>query len=177
MFGEAGYGFAFRSFAVEPFAGAAWVHLGTDAANDRGGAAALAPRANSFEVGFATLGIRAASMIPLGHDMVLVPRAALAWQHAFSSVTPLAAVAFENTAAAFVVAGVPIARDSLLAEAGLDLAIGRNTPLASPMSASSRAPSKTTPPRGSSATGSSTTLADYSRGCLLTTHRRQYEHC
>jgi subtilase-type serine protease len=35
-------------------------------------------------------------------------------------------VAFQSTAAAFVVAGVPIARDSLLAEAGLDLAINRN---------------------------------------------------
>ena len=29
----------------------------------------------------------------------------------------------------FAVAGVPIARDSLLAEAGLDLAIGRNATL------------------------------------------------
>ena len=29
----------------------------------------------------------------------------------------------------FVIAGVPIARDSLLAEAGLDLAIGRNATL------------------------------------------------
>ena len=29
----------------------------------------------------------------------------------------------------FVIAGVPIARDSLLAEAGVDLAIGRNATL------------------------------------------------
>ena len=67
-------------------------------------------------------------MIPLG-DMVLVPRASAAWQHAFNRVTPDAAVAFQSTAATFVVAGVPIARDALLAEAGLDLAISRNATL------------------------------------------------
>jgi subtilase-type serine protease len=64
-------------------------------------------------------------MIPLG-DMVLVPRASAAWQHAFNSVTPAATVAFLSTGASFVVTGVPIARDSLLAEGGLDLAVNRN---------------------------------------------------
>ena len=129
IFGEAGYGLAFGKVAVEPFAGAAWVHLSTDAANEQGGAAALALAANKFEVGYSTLGIRSATMIPLGHDMVLVPRASAAWQHAFNSVTPTAALAFQSTGAAFVVAGVPIARDSLLAEAGLDLHIGRSATL------------------------------------------------
>jgi outer membrane autotransporter protein len=125
IFGEAGYGFAFGKLAVEPFAGAAWVRLDTDAFSEKGGAAALNVAANSFEVGYSTLGVRAASMIPVG-DMILVPRVAAAWQHAFNSVTPDAVVAFQSTAATFVVAGVPIARDSLLAEAGLDLAINRN---------------------------------------------------
>jgi outer membrane autotransporter protein len=129
IFGEAGYGFAFGKLAVEPFAGAAWVHLKTDAFNERGGAAALAVAASAFEVGYSTLGIRAASMIPLAADMMLVPRVSVAWQHAFTDVTPTAVLAFQNAAAPFVIAGVPIARDSLLAEAGLDLAIGRNATL------------------------------------------------
>ena len=46
-----------------------------------------------------------------------------------TDATPLAALAFQNSALPFVVAGVPIARDSLLAEAGLGLAIGRNATL------------------------------------------------
>jgi outer membrane autotransporter protein len=129
IFGELGYGFAFGNIAVEPFAGAAWVQLKTDAATERGGAAALAVAANSFNVGYSTLGIRAASMIPLGHDMVLVPRASLAWQHAFNDVTPEARLAFIAAPVPFVIAGAPIARDSILGEAGLDLAIGRNTTL------------------------------------------------
>jgi outer membrane autotransporter protein len=126
IFGEAGYGFAFGKVAVEPFAGGAWVHLATDGTTERGGAAALMVAANSFDVGYSTLGVRAASMIPFGHDMVLVPRASAAWQHAFNNVTPEARLAFIAAPVPFVVAGVPIARDSLLGEAGLDLAIGRN---------------------------------------------------
>jgi outer membrane autotransporter protein len=126
IFGEAGYRFAFGKVAVEPFAGGAFVRLKTDAFNERGGAAVLAGAANNFEVGYSTLGIRAASMIPLGGDMVLVPRASVAWQHAFNDVTPLGVLAFQNAGVPFVIAGVPIARDSVLGEAGLDLAIGRN---------------------------------------------------
>jgi len=64
-------------------------------------------------------------MIPVG-DMILVPGASAAWQLAFSSVTPAALMAFQSTGASFIVAGVPIARDSLLAEVGLDLAVNRN---------------------------------------------------
>jgi len=127
VFGELGYGFAFGKVAVEPFAGAAWVRLHADGFNERGGAAALTVAANSFEVGYSTFGIRAASMIPLANDMMLVPRGSLAWQHAFDTVTPADTLAFQSAGVPFVIAGVPIARDALLAEAGLDLAIGRNT--------------------------------------------------
>ena len=127
VFGELGYGFAFGNVAVEPFAGAAWVRVKTDAAAERGGLAALNVAATTFETGYATLGIRAASIVPLGADMVLIPRATLAWQHAFDTVTPSAVLALQTAPAfPFAISGVPIARDSLLAEAGLDLAIGRN---------------------------------------------------
>ena len=129
IFGEAGYGLVFGKLAVEPFAGAAWVQVKTDAANERGGAAALAVAGNSFDVGYSTLGIRAASMIPLANDMMLVPRVTVAWQHAFDDVTPDARLAFLGAPVPFTIAGVPIARDSLLGEAGLDLAIGRHATL------------------------------------------------
>ena len=55
-----------------------------------------------------------------------MPRVSAAWQHAFSDVTPEARLAFLAAPVPFTIAGVPIARDSLLGEAGLDLAIGRN---------------------------------------------------
>ena len=126
IFGEIGYGFAFGQVAVEPFAGAAFVRVNTDAATERALAAGLNIAGTSFEVGYASLGIRAASMIPVGDGMVLIPRASAAWQHAFNSVTPAETLAFLAGGPAFTISSVPIARDSLLAEAGLDLAINRN---------------------------------------------------
>jgi outer membrane autotransporter protein len=126
VFGELGYGFALGNVAIEPFAGAAWVRVKTDAAAERGGLAALNFAGTTFETGYATLGIRAAGMVPVAPDMVLIPRGSLAWQHAFNSVTPAAVLAFQVAPVPFAIAGVPIARDSALAEAGLDLAIGRN---------------------------------------------------
>ena len=111
IFGEAGYGFAFSKIAVEPFAGGAFVHLDTNTANEQGGEAALSLASNSFDAGYSTLGIRAASTIPLGESMVLMPRASLAWQHAFNDITPDARLAFRAAAIPFVVAGTPLARD------------------------------------------------------------------
>jgi hypothetical protein len=83
-------------------------------------------------------------------DMVPVPRASAAWQHAFNGVTPAATLAFQNSGATFIVAGVPIARDSLLTEAGVDLHINRNATVGSHMSASPPATSRIRPPRASS---------------------------
>jgi subtilase-type serine protease len=128
VFGELGYGVTLGHIAVEPFAGAAWVRVRTDAAAERGGLAALNVAGTTFETGYATLGTRAASMMPIGPDMILIPRASLAWQHAFD-VTPSAVLAFQTAPVPFVISGVPIARDALLAEAGLDLAIGRHATL------------------------------------------------
>jgi subtilase-type serine protease len=126
VFGEIGYGVALGNVAVEPFAGAAWVRVSTDAAAERGGVAALNVAAQTFETGYSTLGLRAATIVPLANDMILIPRATVAWQHAFSDVTPSATLAFQAVPAnAFTISGVPIARDSLLTEAGLDLAISR----------------------------------------------------
>jgi subtilase-type serine protease len=129
VFGEASYALTLGRVALEPFAGAAWVHLRTDAFNEVGGLAALNVAANKFEVGYSTIGARAASMIPLNDNMILVPRVSAAWQHAFDNLTPAAAVAFQSTGTSFTVFGVPIARDGLLSEAGLDLYIGRNAVL------------------------------------------------
>jgi outer membrane autotransporter protein len=60
---------------------------------------------------------------------MLIPRGSVAWQHAFNNVTPSAGLALQNAPVPFVISGIPIARDALLAEAGLDLAIGRNATL------------------------------------------------
>jgi outer membrane autotransporter protein len=53
--------------------------------------------------------------------MVVTPHASAAWQHAFDDITPGAALAFASTGIGFDVTGVPLAENSLLVEAGLDL--------------------------------------------------------
>lgn len=126
VFGELGYGVTLGNIAVEPFAGAAWVRVSTDAATERATTAGLNIAASSFDVGYSTLGLRAASVIPLSPDTALVPRGSLAWQHAFDGVTAATVNAFQVAPVPFVISGVPLARDALLAEAGLDLALGRS---------------------------------------------------
>jgi outer membrane autotransporter protein len=125
VFGEVGYGIALGTIAAEPFAGLAWVHLGTDGFNETGGSgnAALVGLQSSDDVGYSTLGARVAANYLLPGGAVLIPRASVAWQHAFGDVVPAAALAFQGTGAAFTVAGVPLAEDAALVEAGLDLPI------------------------------------------------------
>jgi outer membrane autotransporter protein len=121
VFGEIGHRLVFGRLVAEPYAGLAYVHLRTDSFAETGGAAALFGTGNNQDIGYSTLGIRAATALPLDHGMILMPRASLAWQHAFGDVTPAAALALQATGAGFSVAGVPAARDAALIEAGLTL--------------------------------------------------------
>jgi outer membrane autotransporter protein len=123
VFGELGYGVALGQLALEPFAGLAYVNVETDRFRERGEAAALVGGRNSFETGYSTLGLRLGTSYGLANGMALMPRLTAAWQHAFSDVHPTASLAFAGGSTPFSVRGVPIARDSLLVEAGLDLAV------------------------------------------------------
>ncbi|MDR6872277.1 outer membrane autotransporter protein [Bosea sp. BE125] len=126
-FGELGYRIDLGKTAFEPFAGLAYVNLHTDGFNETGGAAALSARSDDTGIGYATLGLRASTSLNLqGLDLTL--RGGLAWRHAFGEVTPSARLAFAG-ASAFTAAGIPIARDAALLEAGLDLALGTSATL------------------------------------------------
>jgi outer membrane autotransporter protein len=123
IFGELSYGMALGTIAAEPFAGLSWVHLNTDSFTEAGGVSALTGLGNKDDVGYSTLGLRAATYYLLQNGMALIPRASAAWQHAFGTVTPGASLAFQSAGAAFNIPGVPLARDAALVEAGLDLQI------------------------------------------------------
>ncbi len=121
IFGEVGYAGAFRDVAIEPFAGLAYVHLDTGSFTEAGGSAALAGSRATEDVGYSSLGLRLATSVVLVNGMALVPRASVSWQHAFGDVIPNAPLAFAGTGAAFAIAGVPLARDAAVVEAGFDL--------------------------------------------------------
>jgi outer membrane autotransporter protein len=78
-----GYGLTFGAIAAEPFAGLAWVHLDTASFTETGGVSALAGTGNKEDVGYSILGARVATYYLLQNGMALIPRASVAWQHAF----------------------------------------------------------------------------------------------
>jgi outer membrane autotransporter protein len=127
VFGEFGYGMSFGDIAAEPFAGLAWLHLSRDSFNETGGVSALGGASGNDNVGYSTLGARWASNYLMANGMALMPRASLAWQHAFGTLTPTAALSFQSTGAPFSISGVPIARDAALVEAGADLQLSAQT--------------------------------------------------
>ncbi|KRD95820.1 hypothetical protein ASE63_12420 [Bosea sp. Root381] len=118
-FGELGYRIDTNVAAFEPYANLAHVSLRSDGFAERGGAAALYGAGQTTDTTFTTLGLRASSSVALA-GLDLVARGTLGWRHAFGETTPLSTQAF-SAGNAFSVAGVPIARNAAVVEAGLDL--------------------------------------------------------
>lgn len=127
IFGEAGYRIDLGRVAFEPFAGLAYVHLSTDGFNETGAATALAGWSDTSGIGYSTLGLRASTDLDL-QGMAVKLRGGLAWRHAFGDIDPKTTMAFAGSSA-FTIAGLPIARDAALVEAGLDVAVGRGATL------------------------------------------------
>ncbi len=71
MFGEVGYGMTFNQVAVEPLAGLAYVHLHNGAFLESGGVAALSGSSVNENIGYSSLGVRAATALPLANGTVL----------------------------------------------------------------------------------------------------------
>ncbi|QDZ13392.1 autotransporter outer membrane beta-barrel domain-containing protein [Devosia ginsengisoli] len=119
-FGELAYGFELdNGTRFEPFANLAHVSLHTGSFSETGGAAALSGPGSNADVTFATLGLRAEHTLALGTvDATL--RGMVGWKHAFGEVTPDSIHAFAS-GDAFTIAGAPIAKDTAVIEAGLDL--------------------------------------------------------
>lgn len=127
VFGELGYGIRAGAVGIEPFVNAAYVDLHTDGFTERGGAAALQGASTSTGVTFTTLGLHLSSEVMLG-SVAATARGTLGWRHAFGDVTPLSTFALAG-GSPFTVAGVPIAQDAAVVDAGLDVAIARNATL------------------------------------------------
>ena len=122
MFGEAGHSFAFATGTFEPFANIAYVRV-DGGVNELGNAAMIGSM--RLDTTYTTLGLRGATAL----TSTLTGRGTLGWRHALGGITPVAALAFQSGGAAFALAGSPIARDALVAEAGLDFAVAANISL------------------------------------------------
>lgn len=131
LFGEVGYGVAVGRITAEPFAGLSFVHLDARGFAEKGtpGVAALSSPGNSDNIGFSTVGVRAATDLDLSDSVVLTPRLSVAWQHAYGDVAPTATLAFSSNGASFTTTALPLARDAALIEAGAALRFNRQVAL------------------------------------------------
>jgi outer membrane autotransporter protein len=130
-FGEMGYRFGFSAFnwmglnfsrsTLEPFLGAAAIHLHQNGFTETGGSAALTGLAQGYDLGTSTIGLRADATF-VG-PVPLTARALIGWRHAYGVAAPVTLMAFQSSPQPFAIAGVPIDRDAFLAEAGLDYAV------------------------------------------------------
>ncbi|HVJ33182.1 MAG TPA: autotransporter domain-containing protein [Terriglobia bacterium] len=123
VFGEIGYDAKIGKVALEPFAGMSYVNLSTDGFTEHGGAAALKSHGSNQDLPASTLGLRAGGEIAQIGTAKLSANGMLGWRHAFGDVTPEASFNFASGSDGFTVSGTPIARNALVAEAGLDLAV------------------------------------------------------
>jgi fibronectin-binding autotransporter adhesin len=123
-FGELGYRLDAGHLTFEPFGGLAYVSLQTDGFAEHGGPAALTARGDTTDVTFITLGLRGSSVMEIAGASVTT-KGTLGWRHAYGDVTPISTLAFAG-GSAFAVFGVPIARDSMVVDAGFDTALTRD---------------------------------------------------
>ncbi|TPM56591.1 autotransporter outer membrane beta-barrel domain-containing protein [Mesorhizobium sp. B2-2-4] len=127
VFGELAYKADAGGFKFEPFANLAYVSVHTDGFTETGGAAALTSASTNNDATFTTLGLRGATDFALG-GIDATARGMLGWRHAFGDVAPTSVFAFAG-GDQFTIAGVPIARDAAVIEAGLDLNMSANATL------------------------------------------------
>jgi subtilase-type serine protease len=122
-FGEANYRFQFKSFALEPFAQAAYVRLDADGSQEHGGTMALSVNGDNHSLTYTTLGTHASTHFVFNGDF-FTAHASLGWRHAFGNVQPDASLAFAN-GNPFTLDGLPIARNALAVDTGLDLHVNK----------------------------------------------------
>ncbi|MDP1908587.1 MAG: autotransporter outer membrane beta-barrel domain-containing protein, partial [Hyphomicrobium sp.] len=128
LFAELAYPIFTHGGLVEPFAGLAYVHVGTDGFTESGPIAALTSAGSDTNVGYGTLGARVGSTMVWG-GTTLIPHASLAWQYALGDVTPLRTLAFASTGIGMGIGGVPLAQNSALLDIGADVLVGPDATL------------------------------------------------
>lgn len=127
VFGELGYRVDLGGIDAEPFARAAHVYLHTEGVDEEGGAAALSADGDNQDMTFTTLGIRAAGRFDVGQSSVTA-QGLLGWRHGFGDISPQSMFALAGSAD-FDIAGVPMARDALLMEAGIEARLSEDVTL------------------------------------------------
>ncbi|MGE6781474.1 autotransporter outer membrane beta-barrel domain-containing protein [Ensifer adhaerens] len=113
---------------LQPFANLAYVYLETDQFREAGGSAALSVDDAADDATLTTIGVRwwadlPASQVPVSASGML------GWRHAGGDIAPSSRLAFAG-ATPFTIAGVPMARDAVVMEAGISARLSKSARLA-----------------------------------------------
>lgn len=123
-FGEAGYHIEMASgSSFEPYANLAYVNLHTHGFAENGGVAALSAGGDNTDAVLTTLGVNFGSAFELA-GLNAKAHGRLGWRHAIGDTAPVSTQSLTGSDA-FTVTGVPIARDTALIEAGLDVDVSK----------------------------------------------------
>ncbi len=127
-YGELDYRLDLGAAVLSPFAGLAVVSRSTDAFQETGGSnAALSAERSSDQNAFTTVGVRVVAPLGFGEATGNL-HGQIGWQHALADTQSAIELAIPS-GASFDSVGVPIARDALSLEAGLDLALSAEATL------------------------------------------------
>jgi outer membrane autotransporter protein len=125
VFAEAGYNLSSGALQVEPFASLGYEHYQRDSYREKGGDAALKVDQQTQRNMNSTLGLRLSHHSQLENGMRLTPHTSAGWKHTYGDLTGQVRQAFVVGGEAFDIEGIPLDRNSLTLEAGLDLRVSK----------------------------------------------------
>ncbi|WP_202882955.1 autotransporter domain-containing protein [Microvirga tunisiensis] len=126
-FGEIGYRVGLGAAELEPFIGASVLRVHTGAFAENGGIGTLTGFSRDHDLATTTLGLRAEATLSKSFPLTL--RGMLGWRHAYGDVDPTVLRRLHGGATTFAVSGIPMDRNALVAEAGLDWQVAKDITL------------------------------------------------
>jgi outer membrane autotransporter protein len=123
VFGEVGYNLGRTNVSIEPFASLGYQRYERSGYSEKGGDASLKVHGQTQNNLSSTFGLRLAKLNTLDNGMQLTPRFSAGWKHTFGEVSTETRQRLVTGGRNYTVSGAPLDRDSLMVDAGLDLAL------------------------------------------------------
>ncbi|WLH01221.1 autotransporter domain-containing protein [Pseudomonas beijingensis] len=123
VFGQVGYNLDVGQFDIEPYVQVGYQRYQRDAYSEKGGDAALQYNGQTQEHYNSELGLRLARPFVFDQGMRLTPCVDVGWKHLYGDIRGSSHQRLANGGNVYLIKGVELDRDSLLLQAGLDLAV------------------------------------------------------
>ncbi|MEN2395046.1 autotransporter outer membrane beta-barrel domain-containing protein [Pseudomonas halotolerans] len=123
VFGQLGYNLNIGHFDIEPYVDLGYQRYQRDRYSEKGGDAALQFNGQTQDYFHSNLGLHLARSFSLDQGMRLTPRLSLGWKHHYGETRGTSRQGLAGAGKSYTVEGVELDRDSLLLEAGLELAV------------------------------------------------------